>query len=128
MTMLANYPQIKPKPGLVLEAYMSRADIGSGIRMFVVTRVGRKFIHLFYAPRLTTIRLKHSEWAQLFVAPVVVFDPIMFRTMVLKRTEQYARLGMRYSAKEVQHVLRLGLVHGPALFGRPCEKGKGHGK
>lgn len=118
MTMLASYPHIKPKPGLVLEAYLSRPDIGSGVRLFVVLRVGRKFIHLYYPPRLFAVQLKHSEWAKLFVAPVDRFDPVMFRWTLSKRAERFDIMGIKYSKRDLGRILDLGLVHGPYLFGK----------
>lgn len=35
-THLEQYPALRPFAGLVFEAYMSRVDIGSGLRVFMV--------------------------------------------------------------------------------------------
>lgn len=76
---MEQYPTLKPVPGLVLEAYMSRADIGSGLRFFVIYKVGRKYVHLFYAPHLSSIRLRRSEFATLYMQPLTLFKGDRFK-------------------------------------------------
>ena len=41
---LHQYPKLVPPKGFVFEAYVSRADVGSGLRLFMVTSIGPKWV------------------------------------------------------------------------------------
>lgn len=106
---LEQYPKLLPTKGMVFECYMSRNDVGSGIRMFVVTKVGRKWVHLFYAPQLIGFAIRPSEWGKQYIAPVQRFNSANFKANVMRIASNYDRGAMQYSKALVTEVLALDL-------------------
>lgn len=106
---LEQYPKLMPHKGLVFEAYMSRADVGSGLRLFMVTSVGPKWVHLFYAPRLQDIRIRRSEFARLYMQPACAprFNADTYRANIQRIARDYTRANLSYSALLVAKVLAL---------------------
>lgn len=113
---LARYPNLKPQKGLVFEAYMSRADIGSGVRLFIVVQVGRKFIHLFYAPKLMSIKLTHSAWRDLYMQPATIFSEAKFKAALRSRMVAYDRFNGKYNHTVTALALALRLTCGHDWF------------
>lgn len=54
--------KIEPKRGMALQVYMSRVDIGSGVRSFLVIGVSSRYVTLFYASKLKAIKIRRKEW------------------------------------------------------------------
>lgn len=107
--------RVKPVRGLVFEAYMSRKDIGSGIRMFMVWKVGRKFVYLFYSPRCMSIRLTHKDWDELYMTPLHVdqFNTFNWHKSLL----EMQRLGRKCGSRSlIERVLALTPTLGYELF------------
>lgn len=113
---LEQYPKLKPFPGLVFEAYVSHRDIGSGIRLFVVSQTGRKYVYLFDPPKLRAFKIKNKEWADMYMQPVPAFNGKAFKTRLRERAASFTRLGSQYSEALVQKVLRLKLECGWDVF------------
>ena len=113
---IAKYPSLRPRKGLVLEAYMPRADIGSGLRMFVVLQVGRKYVHLFYAPRLMSIRITLAQWRDLHMQPVTTFSEAKFKAHVRERAAQFERYSGQFNHGNVDRILGMTLTCGLDWF------------
>lgn len=109
---LKQYLMLEPRKGLAFEAYMSRKEIGSGIRLFVIFKVGPKYVYVFYAPRLQAIRLTRTEFRQLHMQPACAprFDPVAYKARVKRIAAERDRLGMVYSKVLVAQVLTLTLT------------------
>jgi hypothetical protein len=109
---LKRYTDLKPHKGLVFEAYMSRADIGSGIRLFTIFKVGPKYVYLFYAPRLQAIRLTRTEFRQLHMQPACAprFNADTYCTNIKRIAADRERLRIVYSKVLVAQVLALTLT------------------
>lgn len=58
---------IEPYVGAVFNIYLSTAQIGSGVKRFLVIGVSPRFISLFYIPRLLCVKIKRHEWPHLAV-------------------------------------------------------------
>jgi len=113
---LEQYPSLTPITGLVFEAYMSRKDIGSGIRVFVVYKVGRKYVSLFYGPQLIRIQLTWGEWKKLYMQPIEEFNALSFKQRIKAKLEQAARFNMQFNADMVKRICSLKLTNGLELF------------
>lgn len=116
---LEQYPSLRPKPGLVFEAYVSRRDIGSGLKLFVVYMAGRKYVHLFYGPRLASLRLTNTEFHELYMQPVLHFDAATFKRNLQIKIDQAHRFGHRFRKDLLTRVCTLDLTNGLELFGEP---------
>jgi hypothetical protein len=117
MPTLDQYPHIRPRPGLVFEAYLSRKDIGSGIKLLVVQGAGRKYVHIFHPAHLYTFTIKHREWATMLQAPVLTFDAKRFRRAIAERARSFDRLGIKYSKRNVNRILGLHYIYGLRIYG-----------
>lgn len=115
-THLEQYPRLKPFAGLVFEAYMSRTDVGSGLRVFIVSQVGHKWIHLFYGPQLHAFKLRPSEFAKIYMRPILDLNATSSMARIRAKVEQAQRFGYQYSQATVDRVLRLKLSNGLNAF------------
>lgn len=113
---LEQYTGLTPVAGLVFEAYLSRKDIGSGVRVFLVYKVGRKYVSLFYAPQLLHIALTWGEWNKLYMQPIEEFNALSYKARVKAKLEQAARFEMQYNSEIVARVCGLVLTNGLELF------------
>lgn len=109
---LHQYFKLVPRKGLVFEAYVSRADVGSGLRLFMVTQVGSKWVHLFYAPRLQDIRMRRGEFASLYMQPACAprFNADTYRENIKRIAYMMDRQGRVYSKTLVERVLSLPIT------------------
>lgn len=53
---------IEPRKGMTLQIYMSRKDVGSGLREYLVLGVSHRYVTLFYPPGLLVLRIKRKAW------------------------------------------------------------------
>lgn len=99
----------EPHPGMIFEAYMYRRGLGGGVRLFLVLSVGRKFITLFYPPRLMQVKLTRAEWEAMgFVERAAQFTTVpAFIHSIQVRANEYARLGRRFSNAVVKQAIEL---------------------
>lgn len=113
---LEKYPTLVPIPGLLLEAYVSRADTGSGIKFFIVYKVGRKYVHLFYSPQLMSIRITRKEFNAWYMQPLVSFEGARFKHNLNAIINRDQRLGHRFSAVLLNTICNLEFTCGSELF------------
>lgn len=124
---LEQYPKLKPFPGLVFEAYVSHRDIGSGIRLFIVSQTGRKYVYLFDPPKLRAFKIRLKDWNEMYIQPVPAFNGKAFKARIRERAMSFTRLGTQYSEALVKKLLALKLDCGWDKFdaadeGRPVSK------
>lgn len=105
-------PPVVLQVGMVVSIYMDRADVGSGTRQYLVTRVGRRFVTLFYVPQLKSIRIKNKDWA-LLARTVRVDDTNLLKLAagVEEQVDKYIRHQFQYSTVEVERVMGILLAN-----------------
>lgn len=99
---------IEPRVGMFMQAYMWRRGLGGGMRLFMVLKIGRKSIELFYPPRLLSIRISYPEWHDLKEASPVVCpfgSKKIFRDTLQARANAYAHRGMRFNQDVVRRAI-----------------------
>lgn len=105
---------LEPKRGMTISAYMSRRDIGSGTREFIVLSAhNKKKVKLFYPPLLKSFRLFRSEWDRLIVIVETMYADsarLRYAAALEERMAQYNRLHLRYNARDAE--LALSLLRG----------------
>jgi len=113
-----------PHAGMIFEAYLYRRGLGGGVRLFVVLSVGRKWVELFYPPRLCSIKLLHKEWDTLgFVERKAPIRSIpSFLQGIQERADAFAARGARYNQAAVRKAIELcGGTYVPPNKGEPQE-------
>ena len=107
---------LKPVKGMFVEAYTSDARLGAGIHSFMVLKVGRKYVELFYAPQLFSLKLTWREWDQLALVdrPIdrdtgkpkdVMTDKAAFLARLQYTLAQYRRNQLRFSEDVVRRAI-----------------------
>lgn len=104
-------PLPKPAVGMVISIYLDRADVGSGMRQYVITRVGRRYVTLFYIPQLKSVRIKNKDWATMQAIRVDSPEGAKLAAGVEMQVDKYKRHGMQYSQVEVDRVLAILLAN-----------------
>lgn len=115
---LQQYSHVKPQAGLVLEAYVSRNDVGSGLRMFIVYRVGHKWIHVIYPPDLTAFRIRPSTFHAILKRPLATLDETAIKARIRGKLSQMQRFGMQTPGAAVETLLNTPLKTQLADFQR----------
>lgn len=107
--------KLVPKVGMYLSIYMSRKDVGSGVREYILTKVGSKFIYLFYPPRLMTLKLTIGDWSRLLAIRVrrVGVNRTAIAERIERRCATYLHHGMKYSAIEARRAVKTILRPAP---------------
>lgn len=112
---------IVPREGQWFSIYFSRSDIGSGVRQFLVLRVGPKWVTLFYFPLLYSFRLRRSEWDGLRAISQFIPDKVFLIRSICKKMEQWDRWQKSYNRAEARRALDiLARAEEPLPF-RDCE-------
>lgn len=100
----------KPRKGMFIQAYTSDSKIGAGIKSFMVLKVGRKYVELFYAPRLLSFKLTWREWESLAITDTPT-DIMTDRAAFLKRLDatlhMYRRNRMRFREEVAKRAIEL---------------------
>lgn len=120
-THLEQYPALRPFAGLIFEAYLTRADVGSGIRVFCVSQVGHKWVHLFYAPQLHSFKMRPSEFRAVFKRPILEFNDRRYKMRVRNKIAEAQRFNYQYSEQVTDRVLSLELSSGLNEFMRAAK-------
>ena len=100
-------PLPKPQVGMVISVYLDRADVGSGTRQYVITRVGRRYVTLFYIPQLKTVRIKQKDWGTMRAIRTDSPNMEKLAAGVEGQVDKYIRHNMQYSQVEVDRVLAI---------------------
>jgi hypothetical protein len=109
-TVAQKLNNLKPRPGMFVEVYFYKSDIGGGIRSFLVTRVGRKYIYLFYVPQLKELKFTFKEWQALALTDrngTIMRDVQAFRERLLRKAKQFDRLGIVFQHEAVKRAIEL---------------------
>jgi hypothetical protein len=95
---------------MFVQAYIYHPGVGGGIRILMVLKVGRKYVDLFYSPRLKVIRLRISEWHALALVgdqSLLLDSRVAWLERVQAKANLYARSNMRYSQTAVKSAMKL---------------------
>lgn len=108
---------LEPKMGQMMHAYWSDKE-RFGWRCYLVICVGRKWITLFSAAGLETVRLSFTQWEAL--DPVyITFDRPLYIASLKRKIEQYTTLEMQFSLINAEKALYL-LEHPDAKQEKDC--------
>lgn len=72
--------------------------VGMGARYAVATR-GRKYVHIFYIPTLTSFSVSHAAFALMRPRQADEIKPAKLRHMLKAKRALYEGLGLQYSAE-----------------------------
>jgi hypothetical protein len=112
---------IAPEEGRWFSIYFSRKDIGSGVRQFLVIRVGPKFVTLFYFPRLYSFRLRRLEWDELVHIEEYIPDKVFLIKSICQKMDEWDRMRIRYAKVDAEKALSILAKSDTPLPFRDCE-------
>lgn len=97
-----------PRAGDTYSIYMSRADIGSGVREFIVISArNEKRVVLFWPARLRTITITRNEWDRLIVIAPSELDRAMCARRIMLNAALYSRNRIQYNRTNTLRAITL---------------------
>lgn len=97
---------ITPRKGLGVQVYMSRRDIGSGVRPFLIIGVSSRYVTLFYAPKLHVVKIKRLDWPTYHAAEFIPNPAIIVRQIAMD-WERAKDMGLRTNKAHIIRALEV---------------------
>ena len=101
---------MSPKPGHICSIYFNDSPVGSGERVWLVTQVGHKFIHLFYSPDPTAFKIPLEDWPKLRIKPIGKFSQKAYKQRLRAKIAAYDLFGYQYPGALCEDVLKLTIT------------------
>lgn len=84
-------------------ANIDHEKVGCGERLFVVVKVGYKWVRLFYPSTLTGFTIPREQFDRLKVRPA---DPVRTARLLRKHRKLYSRLGLNTGGASTKSALK----------------------